>query len=123
MNERELSLIPDMPCPVTIHNASLFSTLNKIGQVDTVILTEILEHLEDPDLALRKAIRHSRWLVASSPIIPEGVEDPTPEHLWGFDMDGYRQMIENAGWTPMARSEMRVLEHPYNFQIWIARAP
>jgi hypothetical protein len=86
---------------------------------DVVILTEILEHLEDPEALLRKARDRGAHLVASSP-----VEEPShaknPEHLWSFGVDGYRDMLVATGWKPDTMIELSFTEPgwPYRFQIW-----
>ena len=62
---------------------------------DLYIATEVLEHLKDP-WALLKRIP-SRWLVASCPNgeTPEGHYEA---HLWGWDGDGFRALMEDSGW-------------------------
>jgi len=85
---------------------------------DIVVLSEILEHLEDPDHTLRLARGKADLLIASSPVMRPGQMDPNPEHLWQFDADGYIEMIEAAGWR---RSHSNILNFPtmYDFQIWV----
>lgn len=97
----------------------LHSTLEAIPPVDAIVLTEILEHLEDPDAVLRLARTKARWLAASSPICPDGT-DHTDQHIWAFDMEGYREMLEAAGWTPRTWFTANAAGHPYaaGFQIW-----
>lgn len=87
--------------------------------VDVVVLTEILEHLEDPDAILRLARSKGTTLVASSPLDP--YPDPTnDEHLWDFDEAGYEEMIKDAGWTPTSHIVLTWPRLPYGFQIWTA---
>ncbi len=65
---------------------------------EVVIMTEVLEHLVDPDALLRRAaVADARRIVASSPV------DETPQqhyehHLWAWDMAGYKQLFERNGW-------------------------
>lgn len=97
----------------------LFVALDGPDKVDAVVLTEVLEHLEDPDRALRMAHNKARWLVASSPLLPEGVEDHTNEHLWSWDEQGYGDMLVQTGWTPQMTLLLHVKDHPYpTFQVW-----
>lgn len=90
--------------------------------VDLWILSETLEHLDDPELVLRLVRARARRLVLST---PDGERpDPAdarcnPEHVWGWDCEEVGRMLEATGWTPLRR---RVLEHPaggmYSFQLW-----
>lgn len=88
--------------------------------VGLVILTEILEHLPDPDAILRMAKDHSRYLVASSPVMRPGQQDSNPEHLWQFDRAGYEDMLNDAGWIV---EQYTFLHFPseYDFGIWVCR--
>ena len=105
---------------VEVRVQDAFKTLGELDYVDCIVLTEILEHIENPDELLALALEKSRWLVASSPIVPEGVADHTTQHLWSFDMAGYRKMIEDAGWKPRAWFTANCEDHPYasGFQVW-----
>jgi len=91
------------------------------GDVDMVILTETLEHLEDPDHIVALARQHGRMLIASSPLIREPRVDDNPEHLWQFDADGYGEMLTKAGWQPTSYAEFVYGSGYYTFQLWSAR--
>lgn len=87
---------------------------------DCVVLTEVLEHLEDPDATLGLARKHSQMLVASSPIgDPE--HGGNHEHLWAWDEDGYGQMLSEAGWTEILRTTITMPNINGNAQIWVCR--
>jgi hypothetical protein len=65
-----------------------------------VVLTEVLEHMADPHgfLALLHARTEVRYVVASSP------HSETPEqhewnHAWAWDVDGYEEMFNLAGFS------------------------
>lgn len=64
---------------------------------DTAICTEMLEHLLDPHTFVRRVAEHSRVIVASSPYT-ETVESHYAFHTWAFDLDGYRALLEQAGY-------------------------
>lgn len=85
-----------------------------------LVLTEVLEHLEDPDGVLRQAREAFSSLVASSPI-----GDPelgrNHEHLWAWDEEGYEEMLRGAGWNPIAKSTVMLPGVAGNSQIWVAR--
>jgi hypothetical protein len=63
---------------------------------DIVIATEMIEHLVDPHGFVRFCAEHCEYLVASSP----GNETPDDHygfHTWGWDMPGYRALLEENG--------------------------
>lgn len=110
------------PFPAAGMIGDVVVTLNNLPeQVDMVVMTELLEHLDDPDLALVEARRHSRLLIASSPFVHEGDLDENPEHLWQFDKEGYRRMLEDAGWETIIFNHLAFKNFPYEFQIWVAQ--
>jgi 2-polyprenyl-3-methyl-5-hydroxy-6-metoxy-1,4-benzoquinol methylase len=88
--------------------------------VDVVILTEILEHVEEPELLVRRARDAGKYLVASSPI-DESVDVNNHEHLWAWGVYGYRDMLVAEGWKPKAYTEVAFPHsgYPYTYQIWI----
>jgi hypothetical protein len=88
-------------------------------EFDLVVLTEVLEHIEDPDRILRLARRRSKFLVASSPEMRIGQFDRNVEHLWMFDGDGYVKMLMDAGWLPFHKTHMGFPNSDYDFQIWV----
>lgn len=80
------------------------------------VMTEVLEHLADPHEVLRWLHGKSRYLVASSPW------DETPEshdecHAWGWDYDGYTDLIQDAGWRILHHVRLR-----YKFQVVLVRS-
>lgn len=85
---------------------------------DVVVLTEILEHLGDPDAILRLARQKATRLVASSPEMRPGQIDSNPEHLWQFDGQGFEEMLVSAGWTALNKTHL-TFRSEYDFQIWI----
>jgi hypothetical protein len=113
-------LVPaELPFETDRRVADVFETLGSLEHVDAIVLTEIIEHLEDPDALLRLAAQKAGWLVASSPIVPDG-NDHTAQHMWAFDMEGYHDMLVEAGWKPIVWSSVGCIDHPYaaGFQVW-----
>lgn len=64
---------------------------------DCTVATEFLEHLVDPHGLVRQVAHDARWLVASSPYT-ETAGSHYPFHLWAWDQEGYRAMLESNGW-------------------------
>lgn len=68
---------------------------NGIVWADLTIAAECLERLPDPHAMVRRISRHSRFIVASSPVTQE-IEDADPGHLWAWDMPGYEAIFRAA---------------------------
>jgi len=107
----------DIPEDWRIERSSIEDALGD-GSYDLIVLTEILEHLEDPDAILRLARQRAIRLVASSPEMRPGQIDDNPEHLWMFDGEGYEEMLRTAGWTGVQKTHL-AFRSMYNFQIWV----
>ncbi len=106
--------------PHTKQRGDLFDALEIPGVFDFILLTEILEHLEDPDMALRLARLRGNYLIASSPIgDPE--DGRNHEHLWAWEEDDYEQMLRDEGWDPFAKAVLTYPGAPWKCQILMAR--
>jgi 2-polyprenyl-3-methyl-5-hydroxy-6-metoxy-1,4-benzoquinol methylase len=85
-----------------------------IEWADVCVITECLEHLRDPHAMVRRIFENAKAVVASSPS-RENAESHDECHIWAWDMEGYREMFEKAGFT--------VLQHEiadpdgYGFQV------
>jgi 2-polyprenyl-3-methyl-5-hydroxy-6-metoxy-1,4-benzoquinol methylase len=64
------------------------------ASVDVVILLEVLEHLENPALAVREALRIAKRFVLAS--VPSR-QDDNPEHVRTFDADAFRRLFMEQG--------------------------
>lgn len=84
-----LNVFPAPPGPVINSDIEFWAE-----HTDVVVMTEILEHLARPHEAL-KAIQ-SRYIVVSSPH-NEDSRSHDECHAWAWDMDGYRVLVEAAG--------------------------
>ncbi len=73
-----------------------------VRRAPIVVMTEFLEHLLDPHWMVRRVASFASVVVASSPQL----EDPRthmPEHLWTWDRDGYRRLLETGGYLRVVR--------------------
>ena len=68
----------------------------RLGSI--VVTTEVLEHLADPHGAVWWIGAKARFLVASSPWT-ETAESHDACHVWAWDMEGYRALLEQGGFT------------------------
>jgi len=62
---------------------------------DATVVTEVLEHLEDPHGFLETL--PSRVVIASCPFT-ETANEHYEFHLWAWDNDGFEVLFKNAGW-------------------------
>ena len=82
---------------VTAH-AQDWTRQRHLGQV--VILTEVLEHLQDPHGELRRIARsgQTQWIVASSPA-NESDASHCESHSWAWDYEGFANLFTTNGWS------------------------
>lgn len=83
--------------PVRLELANLFDAdANGVGEFDGIVMSEILEHLEDPVAALRAAARHLKaggHLWVNMP-----ANSPAPDHIFLLnDLDHATRLVEDAG--------------------------
>lgn len=92
--------------------------------VDLFVLSETLEHMDDPDDLLRQLTLFSRYLFLSTPI-DEIDTSGNLEHYWSWGHADVHQMLQDAGWSPLELVKLvpqstLALEHAYHYQIWMA---
>lgn len=93
--------------------------------VDLFVLSETVEHLDDPDSLLSLLTGHARYLFLSTPV-DEPAGTGNMEHYWGWGQADVHRMLEDTGWTPL---ELKLLTpvstrnyaDAYTFQLWMAR--
>lgn len=83
---------------VEVHEADVLA--DPIVWADVAVCTEMLEHLVDPHGFLARIRRRCQWLVCSSPFT-ETLTEHYGHHAWAWDRDGYHQLLDGAGWTPV----------------------
>lgn len=97
------------------------NTVEQIPPVDLFVCTETLEHLDDPDLVLKKVRSKTRALALSTPV--DAWEDRNPEHYWAWSRGGVEAMLAEAGFAVHAYMELdfRPAGGEYAYGVWIAR--
>lgn len=93
-------------------------TITEIAPVHLFILSETLEHLDDPDAVLRAIRPKAARLILST---PDGETDNSnPEHVWGWDAEAVAKMLRDAGFSPDIHTtvDTRPCGGVYSFQIW-----
>lgn len=95
-------------------------TVPLLGYVSLFILSETLEHIDDPHDLLRKIHTRASYLLITTPLDEQ--DDGNPEHYWGWDEDGVRELLSDTGWTPInhALFTPQVPEVYYTYQVWLA---
>lgn len=100
------------------HHGPIESTIDQIEPVNLFICSETIEHLDDPDGILKKIRTKTDYLVLSTPLITDGI-DENPEHYWTFDKEEVHAMLTNAGFTPLYYDEFD--GGWYVWQIWACK--
>lgn len=97
------------------------ATILQIPKVDLFICSETLEHLDDPDGVLLDIRNKARWLFVSTPL--GEADNKNPEHYWGWDTKGVREMLERAGFQVQALSTLNFFseDYVYDYQMWVAK--
>lgn len=92
-------------------------TLYSLPYVDMFVLSETLEHVEDPDTLLAHLRLRAKNMILTTPYGEDHTENP--EHYWGWDADAIEQMLYSVGWTEL-RYELFTPESNgyYTFQMW-----
>jgi hypothetical protein len=88
-----------------------------IPDVDVFVLSETLEHVERPAELLAAIRQKARHLLLSTPYAE--FDDRNPEHYWGWDSTGIRELLDGAGWRP-DHFELFTPQSGnwYTYQIW-----
>lgn len=108
----------------TIGHAALPESLTHLDPVDLFILSETLEHMDDPDDLLRRLGDVARYLFVSTPL-EESADSGNLEHYWSWGQADVHRMLEAAGWSPLELELLRPvstrnLPGAYTYQLWMA---
>lgn len=109
------------PAPGNDHwiTGPIEDTIHQVDHVDLLVMTEIVEHLDDPDSVLAAATHIATGLLLTTPI-----DEPEPshdQHYWCWDQAGVAVMLEAAGWTPTVQRDLW-LPDTLSYQLWICEA-
>jgi predicted TPR repeat methyltransferase len=69
-----------------------------VAEADLYVMTEVLEHLQDPHQMVRRVYARNAVLVCSSPFTESDLSHDGA-HAWAWDQEGYVKMITDAGFT------------------------
>lgn len=91
------------------------------GEAHLVIVSETIEHLEDPEAVLRLLRPKTERLFVSTPL--GETADDNPEHYWGWDAEGVYDLLTDCGFDPVACETFHpeFEGSPYTFQFWMCR--
>lgn len=90
-----------------------------IDWAELTIITECLEHLENPHGMVRRIGTYSKAIIASSPA-SETVESHDECHAWVWDTEGYASLIREGGFEII---EHHVVSEGYDFQVVLGVLP
>lgn len=91
-------------------------TVEQIEPVDLFILSETLEHVDNPAEVLKKIRKKTRYLLLSTP--QDNWDDENPEHYWAWDKEGVEELLKETGFEPIAFMSQKLW---YTHQYWIAK--
>lgn len=112
------------PVLETVGGVLLPDSLAHLEPVDLFILSETLEHVDDPDELLLRIGDVARYLFVSTPV-EEHEEAGNPEHYWSWGTGDVYDMLVDAGWEPLERQILvpqstLSIPHAYHYQLWLA---
>jgi SAM-dependent methyltransferase len=93
-------------------------TVELVNNVDLFILSETLEHLDDPASVLKKIREKTNFLLMST---PDGeVGNANKEHVWAWDSEYIGELLRECGFNPLIHNtlDLRPAGFVYSYQIW-----
>lgn len=97
------------------YSGPIENSIKQIELTDLFVLSETIEHVEDPDALLYDIRQKSRSLLLTTPIGES--DDGNPEHYWGWDQDDMHEMLCAAGWRSIVKTSFDP-GYGYIFQMW-----
>lgn len=98
-------------------------TLDDLPVVDLFVLSEALEHLDDPEAVLRAIRERAEYLLVTTPMDAYNDLWENREHYWAWDRDGVEELLRAALWEVQAFASLdtRPLGEPYHYGMWALR--
>jgi hypothetical protein len=96
----------------------LHETITQVEPGGLFVLSETLEHLEDPVATLGIIRECFERLLLSTPWVTEDEQDANPEHVWAMDPVDLAWMLEFADWRLAFFEVFDARPHAYRWQIW-----
>lgn len=107
------------------HRGPIEETIDLIDPVEVFVCAETIEHLDDPEMVLRKIRAKADVLVCSVPICRTPADDANGEHYWAFDREGAEAMLAECGWEPVVYRQVTAapgsVEATYQCGLWGCR--
>lgn len=102
------------------YHGGIEHTIDLLGYVDLFVLSETLEHIDNPRALLTAIRKHASYLVLTTPMDEQ--DDGNPEHYWGWDDDGVRELLQGTGWRPTNYMLFTPTgpQTYYSYQMWLA---
>lgn len=101
--------------PGYAYQGPIEQTVGQIPSVDVFVFCETIEHVEDPWMVLKLIRAKCKKLILSTPL--DEFNDENPEHYWGWDKKGMRELLRYADFHPKFYRETNP-PYGYRFQIW-----
>lgn len=86
--------------------------------VDLYVLSETLEHLDEPGYILNKITQCAKYILLTTPC-NETLENP--EHYWAWGSEDIHNTLIETGWEPLAFELLEFEKLDVRYQFWIAR--
>lgn len=86
--------------------------------VDLYVLSETLEHLDEPGYILNKITQCAKYILLTTPC-NETLENP--EHYWSWGSEDIHNTLIETGWEPLAFELLEFEKLDVRYQFWIAR--
>jgi hypothetical protein len=93
-------------------------TIKQIPSIDLFILSETIEHIDDPDTLLKQIREKTSKLILTTPKNEKTNENP--QHYWGWGKEDMHDMLVQAGFTPEVYQELEFANPDliYTYQMW-----
>jgi hypothetical protein len=95
VDELYLGDIAKENCGTGVVHGKIEDTIKNIPYVDLFILSETIEHVEDPDDLLQQIAIRSNALFLTTPL--DETPNTNPEHYWSWGKEDIEIMLRDAG--------------------------